>query len=244
MDRKRQTAGEEDTAHAEAVRRAVGRRLLPWFEANRRDLPWRKEPREAYAVWVSEIMLQQTRVDTVVPYFARFMERFPSPEALAAAPLQDVLKVWEGLGYYARARQMKAAAERIVTEHGGRIPASADPGVGGGAGGATGVRGVHGGGGRVVRVRAAAGGAGRERDTGAVADFRVPGRCFGAGGAGAVPGTGGGAVAPRASRRMQRGVDGARGAGLPAARSPLRGVSDARRLPRAAGRPRGGVSGQ
>ena len=126
MDRKKQTAGEEDTAHAEAVRRAVGRRLLPWFEAKRRDLPWRKEPREAYAVWVSEIMLQQTRVDTVVPYFARFMERFPSPTALAAAPLQDVLKVWEGLGYYARARQMKAAAERIVAEHGGRIPASAE----------------------------------------------------------------------------------------------------------------------
>ena len=112
--------------HAEAVRRAVARRLLPWFAANRRDLPWRKEPREAYAVWVSEIMLQQTRVDTVVPYFARFMERFPSPAALAAAPLQDVLKVWEGLGYYARARQMKAAAERIVAEHGGRLPVSAE----------------------------------------------------------------------------------------------------------------------
>ena len=111
--------------HAEAVRGAMKGRLLPWFGANRRELPWRKEPREPYAVWVSEIMLQQTRVDTVVPYFGRFMERFPSPAALAAAPLQDVLKAWEGLGYYSRARQMKKAAEKLVAEHGGRLPGSA-----------------------------------------------------------------------------------------------------------------------
>ena len=112
--------------NADAVRRAMERRLLPWFEANRRELPWRKEPREPYAVWVSEIMLQQTRVDTVVPYFGRFMERFPTPAALASAPLQDVLKAWEGLGYYSRARQMKKAAERLVAEHGGRLPDAPD----------------------------------------------------------------------------------------------------------------------
>ena len=126
MVMRKQEAGNGPGVHVQAVRQAMARRLLPWFDANRRDLPWRKEPREAYAVWVSEIMLQQTRVDTVIPYFARFMERFPSPAALADAPLQDVLKCWEGLGYYARARQMQAAARRIVEDHGGRLPASAE----------------------------------------------------------------------------------------------------------------------
>ena len=121
--------------HAPAVRRAVPRRLLPWFAANRRDLPWRAAPREPYAVWISEIMLQQTRVETVIPYFRRFMERFPSPAALAAAPLQDVLKAWEGLGYYTRARQLHKAAALLVARHGGELPASPEalsalPGLG------------------------------------------------------------------------------------------------------------------
>lgn len=85
--------------------------LFDWFNENKRDLPWRKN-RTFYRVWVSEIMLQQTQVATVIPYYERFLARFPSADALAAAPLDDVLKLWEGLGYYSRARNLhKAAAE-------------------------------------------------------------------------------------------------------------------------------------
>ena len=111
------------------------RRLLPWFARHARDLPWRAEPRPPYAVWISEIMLQQTRVDTVVPYFRRFLARFPDAAALAAAPLRDVLKLWEGLGYYSRARQIHRTAQILVRDHGGRLPAdpaalAALPGLG------------------------------------------------------------------------------------------------------------------
>jgi len=117
------------------LRTAVRRRLLPWFARHARDLPWRAEPRDPYAVWISEIMLQQTRVDTVIPYFRRFLKRFPNPAALADAPPQDVLKLWEGLGYYTRARQIHKMAERLVREHGGQLPADPDalaalPGLG------------------------------------------------------------------------------------------------------------------
>ncbi|MFO1492716.1 MAG: A/G-specific adenine glycosylase [Kiritimatiellia bacterium] len=116
------------------LRRAVHTSLPPWFEANRRDLPWRRN-RTAYRVWISELMLQQTRVDTVIPYFRRFLKRFPNVKALAAAPLGDVLKAWEGLGYYTRARNLHRAAQSIVRDHGGRFPAThagllALPGVG------------------------------------------------------------------------------------------------------------------
>ena len=85
-------------------------RLISWFEEHRRDLPWRRD-RDPYRVWVSEIMLQQTRVATVVPYFERWMRRFPDVAALAAADRDDVLKAWEGLGYYRRAHHLKDAAE-------------------------------------------------------------------------------------------------------------------------------------
>ena len=105
------------------LRPAVRRRLLPWFARNARDLPWRTEPRPPYAVWISEIMLQQTRVDTVIPYFQRFLARFPNPAALAAAPLHDVLKLWEGLGYYSRARHLHQAAKILVRDFGGQLPA-------------------------------------------------------------------------------------------------------------------------
>ena len=105
------------------LRAAVRRRLLPWFARTARDLPWRAEPRQSYAVWVSEIMLQQTRVETVIPYFRRFLARFPDPESLAQAPLQDVLKLWEGLGYYSRARHIHKAARILVEQHAGRLPA-------------------------------------------------------------------------------------------------------------------------
>lgn len=110
-------------------------RLLDWFDRHgRHHLPW-QEPRTPYRVWLSEVMLQQTQVATAIPYFERFVARFPTVEALAEAPLDDVLHLWSGLGYYARARNLKRAAERIVAEHGGHFPATVDawqalPGVG------------------------------------------------------------------------------------------------------------------
>lgn len=95
--------------------------LLAWYDENRRILPWREKP-EPYRVWVSEIMLQQTRVEAVKPYFARFMEHLPDVESLAAAEEDELLKLWEGLGYYSRARNLKAAAQQIVEQHGGKMP--------------------------------------------------------------------------------------------------------------------------
>jgi A/G-specific adenine glycosylase len=112
----------------------VRRTLLHWYRANRRDLPWR-QTRDPYAIWISETMLQQTRVETVVPYYERFMERFPDAWALASADMDDVLGAWAGLGYYSRARNLQAAAREIAEAHGGRIPDDAEglrslPGVG------------------------------------------------------------------------------------------------------------------
>ena len=109
-------------------------RLLRWYAAHRRDLPWRGHA-DPYAVWLSEIMLQQTRVDAVRPYFTRFLARFPSVADLASAPPTDVLKLWEGLGYYSRARNLQAAAGQIVVRHAGRLPRTAAalallPGIG------------------------------------------------------------------------------------------------------------------
>jgi A/G-specific adenine glycosylase len=102
------------------------RRLLAWYATAQRDLPWRRS-RTPYRVWLSEVMLQQTRVDTVVPYYRRFLRRFPTLKALAQAPLDEVLKLWAGLGYYARARNLHAAARQVVTKYGGRIPRSLEP---------------------------------------------------------------------------------------------------------------------
>lgn len=95
--------------------------LLTWYERSKRDLPWRRS-RNPYYIWVSEIMLQQTRVDTVIPYFERFIDRFPTIEALATAPEEDVLKCWEGLGYYSRARNLQTAAQQVMELHGGEVP--------------------------------------------------------------------------------------------------------------------------
>lgn len=95
--------------------------LLAWYDGQKRDLPWRIN-RDPYRVWVSEIMLQQTRVDTVIPYYNRFMEQFPTVEALADAPEEEVLKAWEGLGYYSRARNLQAAAREVKEQYGGRVP--------------------------------------------------------------------------------------------------------------------------
>jgi A/G-specific adenine glycosylase len=101
--------------------------LLAWYDRHRRDLPWRAPPGgipDPYRVWLSEIMLQQTTVRTVAPYFARFLDRFPTVEALAGADLSDVLKLWAGLGYYARARNLHACAKVVVEQHGGRFPST------------------------------------------------------------------------------------------------------------------------
>ncbi len=108
--------------------------LLDWYEKNARDLPWRQDP-TPYRVWVSEIMLQQTRIEAARGYFARFMAALPTVEALAAADIDTVLKLWEGLGYYSRARNLHACAQKIVDEYGGRFPESAAelrrlPGIG------------------------------------------------------------------------------------------------------------------
>lgn len=109
-------------------------RLLEWFGHRARDLPWRRN-RTPYRVLVAEFMLQQTRSETVISYYERFLERFPTLEALAQAELEEVLRVWEGLGYYARARNLHALAHRVVEEFNGQIPATyrelrALPGVG------------------------------------------------------------------------------------------------------------------
>lgn len=113
---------------------ALARTVTAWFQLRRRRLPWRDAP-TPYRVWVSEVMLQQTQVETVIPYFERFLERFPDVTALAAAPLDDVLARWSGLGYYRRARYLHAGARHVVENLGGELPADpaalrAIPGIG------------------------------------------------------------------------------------------------------------------
>ncbi|MCL7943446.1 A/G-specific adenine glycosylase [Marinobacter sp. ATCH36] len=110
-------------------------KLLAWYDENgRHTLPWHHD-RNPYRVWVSEIMLQQTQVTTVIPYFEAFMQRFPDVKALAMAPVDDVLSHWSGLGYYARARNLQKAAQQVVEEHGGEFPRDQEqlqalPGIG------------------------------------------------------------------------------------------------------------------
>ena len=113
----------------------IRKNLLHWFFHYKRNLPWRREPRDPYHVWLSEVMLQQTQVATVIPYYERWLQRFPTLHALAEAPLDDVLKQWEGLGYYSRARNFHKAAQTVVGEMGGGMPRTVDtllmlPGVG------------------------------------------------------------------------------------------------------------------
>ncbi|MGD2180150.1 A/G-specific adenine glycosylase [Lusitaniella coriacea] len=108
--------------------------LLDWYQTQGRDLPWRNEP-DPYKIWVSEIMLQQTQVKTVIPYYQRWLKQFPTLNALAAADLQEVLKAWEGLGYYARGRNLHKAAKYIVQHHDGVFPSQPEavlklPGIG------------------------------------------------------------------------------------------------------------------
>ncbi len=123
-------SGEPSVEIVDAIRRA----LLAWYRRHQRDLPWRRT-QDPYAIWVCEVMLQQTQVKTAAPFYGRFLERFPTVEALACAPQDDVLKAWEGLGYYARARNLHRAAQLIASEYGGRLPNTFDelarlPGIG------------------------------------------------------------------------------------------------------------------
>ena len=97
--------------------------LLAWYDAHKRDLPWRRT-QDPYKIWISEIMLQQTRVDTVIPYYERFLDWFPTVADLAQAPEEKLLKAWEGLGYYSRVRNMQKAAQQIMENHGGVFPSS------------------------------------------------------------------------------------------------------------------------
>ena len=124
---------EQDTLK-EADARDFQQRLLEWFDRHKRDLPWRRD-RDPYRVWVSEIMLQQTRVAAVIDHYERFLRRFPSIEKLASAREATVLAAWSGLGYYRRARMLHAAAKEIVKDHGGKFPEKAEdlralPGIG------------------------------------------------------------------------------------------------------------------
>lgn len=98
-------------------------KLLAWYDENKRDLPWRRS-KNPYHIWVSEIMLQQTRVDTVIPYYERFLDWFPTVESLANAPEERLLKAWEGLGYYSRVRNMQTAARQIMSDFQGEFPST------------------------------------------------------------------------------------------------------------------------
>ncbi len=97
--------------------------LIHWFQTEQRDLPWRKD-KDPYKIWVSEVMLQQTRVDTVIPYFYHFIEKFPTLDSLAEAEEEEVLKAWEGLGYYSRIRHLHEAVKEVKEKYGGCVPAS------------------------------------------------------------------------------------------------------------------------
>ena len=129
MERRKHAAQALDTRGAD---------LLAWYDRHRLALPWRAAPGarpDPYRVWLSEIMLQQTTVKAVVPYFVRFIARWPNVRALAASPLEDVLKLWAGLGYYARARNLRATAKLVLDRHRGRFPTRIDemqklPGIG------------------------------------------------------------------------------------------------------------------
>src|SRR5918997_3882728 len=112
---------------ASSVTKPTPESLLVWYDCHRRVLPWRAKPGETadpYRVWLSEIMLQQTTVAAVKPFYLKFLERFPAVEALAEAPTDAVMQAWAGLGYYSRARNLHACAKAVVEEHGGRFPST------------------------------------------------------------------------------------------------------------------------
>ncbi len=125
-------AADDDARRARERAPALQPALLAWYRAHRRDLPWRRT-RDPYAIWLSEVMLQQTRVETVMPYYERFLREFPTMSALAEAPLDRVLTLWAGLGYYRRARMLHRAAQQVHEEHRGQLPGTVE-----------GLRAVHG----------------------------------------------------------------------------------------------------
>ena len=160
--------------------------LLAWYDRHRRVLPWRSrrgERPDPYRVWLSEIMLQQTTVKTVAPYYAKFLARWPTVDALAAASLDDVLRAWAGLGYYARARNLHACARAVVERHGGKFPATLEglralPGIGdytAAAVAAIAFDGACGAGGRQCRARGGAAVRGRRRIAGVKARNQTSG---------------------------------------------------------------------
>ncbi|MBR1457019.1 MAG: A/G-specific adenine glycosylase, partial [Oscillospiraceae bacterium] len=129
----RETDRQELPDAQERVARCIPR-IIDWYAASRRVLPWREDP-TPYHVWISEIMLQQTRIEAVIGYYERFLEALPTVEALAAVEEDRLLKLWEGLGYYSRARNLKKAAALLVERYGGRLPDTAEelgklPGIG------------------------------------------------------------------------------------------------------------------
>lgn len=113
------------TSQAHLPNKNIGKRLLTWYHANKRDMPWR-QTKDPYCILLSEFMLQQTQVDTVIPYYHRFLKAFPTVHDLADAPQDKILKIWEGLGYYARARNLHKAAQVISTEFAGQVPNTYD----------------------------------------------------------------------------------------------------------------------
>jgi A/G-specific adenine glycosylase len=131
---KIKSSSSQDTHHSGLGPRSIAPELLAWYDTNKRDLPWRTD-RDPYRVWISEIMLQQTRVAAVIEHYRRFLERFPTVQKLAAARASSVLAAWSGLGYYRRARMLHAAAKKVVKEFGGEFPTTSVqlrslPGVG------------------------------------------------------------------------------------------------------------------
>ncbi len=148
--------GKRRTKTREFAARCLRTALLAWYAQHKRELPWRRD-RDAYRVWVSEIMLQQTRVAAVLEHYRAFLEAFPTVEALARAPEERVLALWSGLGYYRRARMLHQAAKVVVKRAGRR-----DPADGGGAAQAAGSRALHGCGHCEHRLWRAGGGGGRQ----------------------------------------------------------------------------------
>lgn len=135
----------------------ISQPLLRWFDENKRILPFRTQ-KTPYRVWVSEVMLQQTRVAAVLPYYERFMQALPTVQALAACPPEKLAKLWEGLGYYSRARNLQKAAQAVVEQHGGELPANYEalralPGIGDYTAGAQGTS-LHSGAGAARRAAA------------------------------------------------------------------------------------------
>ena len=186
--------------------------LLDWFYANRRILPFREDP-TPYHVWLSEIMLQQTRVSAALPYYDRFLAALPDIPALAGCEEEKLHKLWEGLGYYSRVRNLQKAAKIVCAQYGGQLPADynallALPGIGEYTAGA------------IASISFGLPGSrrGRQRSAGVCPALQRPPAGHRPAGEAGVHGTGHGAPAARKSRRLQSGPDGAGRAGLPAQR--------------------------